>query len=85
VKIGERIFPERIRTIHLRGQVAANPSTIKISALRSSGFGEHRDESSRVMKYRFAKSRKDLDHQIIGGFGPLMEAPSSFWLLGNQR
>jgi hypothetical protein len=28
----ERIFQERIRIFHLRGQVAADPSTIKISA-----------------------------------------------------
>jgi hypothetical protein len=34
----ERIFHERIRIIHLRGQVAVDPSTIKISAFRSLGF-----------------------------------------------
>jgi hypothetical protein len=76
----ERRFCERIRTVPLRGQVAADPSTIKISAFWSLGFGEHRDESSRVTKYRFAKSRKDMDRQIIRGSGPSMQAPSQFWL-----
>jgi hypothetical protein len=46
VETGEIIFHERIRTALLRGQVAADPSAIKILSFQSSGFGEHRDESS---------------------------------------
>jgi len=32
--------------------------------------GENRDEEVRIVKARFAKFRKDLDHKIIGGSRP---------------